>query len=171
MGADKLESLLFQLFEREVQISLPLLHMGLDLLLSENRSACLQTPVIVPGQANVMCESIMLFPWHITSLRRAYVRDVLATQLPQRSRVYSPSLLNSGAFSPAVVTLMKCYWIAAGSLDSSEVGGANRPACCIPERDLAKDCHTEQIWTACSVVGAAEPVQDQRSGSVEPQYL
>lgn len=50
MGADKLESLLFQLFEREVQISLPLLHMGLDLLLSEYRSACLQTPVIVPAR-------------------------------------------------------------------------------------------------------------------------
>ena len=75
MGADKLESLLFQLFEREVQILLPLLHTSLDLLPSEHHSVCLQTPVIVPGQANVICESIMLFPWHITSPRCTYLRD------------------------------------------------------------------------------------------------
>ena len=116
MEADRLESLLFQLFEREVQIPLT------------TTISSLQKPMCSLA-ASVLCLSTLC------------LRPFLAGQ-------------------------MMLVTIAAGAVDLAEAGGADRSACCLPEGNTPKDRQAEQVWPACTAVGAAEPIQDPYSSPV-----
>ena len=97
-----------------------------------------------------------------------FEREVHSTLL-QRFHGQSPSAairqrISISSCMPACVTMKQMRKSClAGTVDTAEACGADGPACCIFEGGLAKDCQTEQIWTPCSAVGAAEPVQDQHS--------